>query len=109
MAAFILSVISNNCRPGQSACLTGNLMNGCVSQLADPDPSLRKWVLLCIAKLWESFEDAKATAIREGSHERVCALLADPIPEVRRLYNLSDNLLGTCSGSVCIRNFLWRL
>ena len=42
MAAFVLSVIANNCRPGQSACLDGNLLGICLSQLNDSDPMLRR-------------------------------------------------------------------
>eukprot|EP01117_Protostelium_nocturnum_P006486 TRINITY_DN2337_c0_g1_i2.p1 TRINITY_DN2337_c0_g1~~TRINITY_DN2337_c0_g1_i2.p1 ORF type:complete len:1347 (+),score=433.49 TRINITY_DN2337_c0_g1_i2:163-4203(+) len=83
MSAFILSVISNNCRPGQSACLNGNLLSICVQQLNDPDPLLRRWLILCMAKLWESFEEAKSTAVKAGIHEKLCSLLTDPIPEVR--------------------------
>jgi regulator-associated protein of mTOR len=40
-------------------------------------------LLLCIAKLWESFEDAKWTAVKEGAIEKICTLLTDPVPEVR--------------------------
>ncbi|PRP72786.1 regulatory-associated protein of mTOR isoform 2 [Planoprotostelium fungivorum] len=83
MAAFILSVITNNCRPGQSACLNGNLLNVCMSQLNDPDPLLRRWAILCMAKLWEAFEEAKWAAVRSGVHEKLCVLLTDPVPEVR--------------------------
>jgi len=32
-AAFVLSVICNNCRPGQSACLNARLLQICLSQL----------------------------------------------------------------------------
>ena len=83
MAAFILSVIANNCRPGQSACLNGNLSTVCLSQLNDADPMLRRWLVLCMAKLWESFEDAKWGAVREGAPNVLCMLLNDGVPEVR--------------------------
>ena len=43
---------------------------------------LRRWLLLCLAKLWESFEDAKVIAIKEGVLEKMCAYLNDPVPEV---------------------------
>jgi regulator-associated protein of mTOR len=86
MAAFVLSVIANNCRPGQSACLSGNLLGICLARLNDPDPMLRKWLVLCMGKLWESFEEAKWAAVRESAHERLCTLLTDPVPEVRRLF-----------------------
>eukprot|EP01114_Cavostelium_apophysatum_P011005 TRINITY_DN2516_c0_g1_i5.p1 TRINITY_DN2516_c0_g1~~TRINITY_DN2516_c0_g1_i5.p1 ORF type:complete len:1063 (+),score=306.58 TRINITY_DN2516_c0_g1_i5:92-3280(+) len=83
MAAFILSVIVSNCRPGQSACLNGNLVTICLSQLSDPDPMLRRWLVLCLAKLWDSFEEAKWAGLRDGAPEKLCSLLSDPIPEVR--------------------------
>lgn len=84
MAAFILSVIANNCLPGQLACLTADLLPICLSQLNDPDPLLRRWVVLCLAKFWESHESAKIQAIKEGGHERISVLLNDPIPEVKK-------------------------
>lgn len=74
------TLYSKNERPGQSACLNGNIISICISQLADPDPSLRRWLLLCLGKVWESFEEAKWAAIRESAHERVCSLLTDPVP-----------------------------
>jgi regulator-associated protein of mTOR len=86
MSAFILSVIANNCRPGQSACLTGNLLQVCLAQLSETDPLLRRWAILCMAKLWESFEDAKWVAVRESAPDKLCTLLNDSVPEVRFFY-----------------------
>jgi hypothetical protein len=43
---------------------------------------LRRWLLLLLAKLWESFEDAKTIAIKEGVLEKMCVYLNDPVPEV---------------------------
>eukprot|EP01119_Soliformovum_irregulare_P024456 TRINITY_DN876_c0_g1_i1.p1 TRINITY_DN876_c0_g1~~TRINITY_DN876_c0_g1_i1.p1 ORF type:complete len:1236 (+),score=415.18 TRINITY_DN876_c0_g1_i1:59-3766(+) len=83
MAAFILSVIANNCRPGQIALLDSNLLQICVQQVTDPDPSLRRWTILCIGKLWESFEDAKQRALELGIHEKLTQLINDAVPEVR--------------------------
>lgn len=83
MSAFVLSIIANNCRPGQSACLSGNLLSICLSQMTDPDPLVRRWLILCVAKLWESFEEAKLFALRENAHEKLNAMLTDPVPEVR--------------------------
>lgn len=53
----------------------------CLAQINDPDPLLRRWTALCLAKLWEDFEEAKWIALREGSHKRLCSLLTDPSPE----------------------------
>jgi regulator-associated protein of mTOR len=95
--AFILSVIcqndarQNDSRPGgpitasqgQTVCLHAKLIQICLSQLSDPDPSLRRWVVFCLAKLWENYEDAKDVAVAEKAHEKLCSLLTDPVPEVR--------------------------
>jgi regulator-associated protein of mTOR len=111
MSAFILSVISNNCRPGQSACLTGNLLSICVAQLNDPDPLLRRWVILCMAKLWEAFEEAKNSAVKEGIHEKLCPLLTDPVAEVslKSILIIIDTFCkGSSSRRLCFRNFYWR-
>jgi len=83
MAAFVLTVILDHCRPGQKACLSCNLLTVCLNQLADPDPQLRRWVIFCLSKLWENNQDAKWCAVREGAHERLCGLLSDHVPEVR--------------------------
>jgi regulatory associated protein of mTOR len=82
-AAFIISVVCNNCRPGQSACLSARLLQICLAQLNEPDSMLRRWVVFALAKLWENYEEAKWAAIREAAHEKLCILLTDPVPEVR--------------------------
>lgn len=38
---------------------------------------------MCLAKFWESHEEGKKEAIREKAHVQLCALLSDPVPEVR--------------------------
>jgi regulator-associated protein of mTOR len=95
--AFILSVIcqndakQNDSRPGgpitpsqgQTVCLQAKLIQTCLSQLTDPDPALRRWIVFCLAKLWENYEDAKDAAVQEKAHEKLCSLLTDPVPEVR--------------------------
>jgi len=95
--AFILSVIcQNDARPGetrpgaaaipsqgQTMCLPAKLIQTCISQLNEPNDQLRRWVVFCLAKLWENYEDAKEVAVQEKAHERLCSLLTDPVPEVR--------------------------
>eukprot|EP00011_Vannellida_sp_DIVA3-517-6-12_P013161 CAMPEP_0114607422 /NCGR_PEP_ID=MMETSP0168-20121206/2061_1 /TAXON_ID=95228 ORGANISM="Vannella sp., Strain DIVA3 517/6/12" /NCGR_SAMPLE_ID=MMETSP0168 /ASSEMBLY_ACC=CAM_ASM_000044 /LENGTH=1255 /DNA_ID=CAMNT_0001818301 /DNA_START=266 /DNA_END=4034 /DNA_ORIENTATION=+ len=83
MAAFILSVIMSGCRPGQSACLTGKLMTICLNQLSQSDAKLKLWCVLCLAKLWEDYEEAKEMAAREQAPKKLCLLLGDVDPEVR--------------------------
>ena len=96
MAAFIVSSIVDNYQAGQSACLHGNLLSACLNQLNDSDALVRRWVIICLAKLWENFEEAKSIAERECAHERLCALLTDPAPEVRAA---SIYALGTFIGA----------
>eukprot|EP01133_Synstelium_polycarpum_P018713 gene18713-22384_t len=100
MSAFVLSTICNNCRPGQNACLIGTLLPICLSQVNDPDPMVRRWMVLCMAKMWENFEEAKWAAIKESAHERLCLLLTDISPEVRAaaVYALGE-LIGGAEGS----------
>ncbi|ELR12837.1 regulatory-associated protein of mTOR, putative [Acanthamoeba castellanii str. Neff] len=100
MAAFVLAAICENCRPGQSACLNGKLVSICLAQINDPDPLLRRWIALCMAKLWEGFDEAKWAALRDGAHKRLCSLLTDPAPEARAaaVYALGT-FMGGASGS----------
>jgi len=51
--------------------------------LNHPDPLLRRWVVLCLAKVWENNEAGKREAIVENAHVQLCGLLTDPVPEVR--------------------------
>eukprot|EP01128_Nolandella_sp_AFSM9_P005900 TRINITY_DN2944_c0_g1_i1.p1 TRINITY_DN2944_c0_g1~~TRINITY_DN2944_c0_g1_i1.p1 ORF type:complete len:860 (+),score=160.14 TRINITY_DN2944_c0_g1_i1:42-2621(+) len=82
-AAFVLSVVCNNCRPGQIACLNASLLQICLFLVNNSDARLRRWAVLCLAKLWENYEEAKQTAIAEQAHVTLCGLLTDPTPEVR--------------------------
>lgn len=86
-AAFILSAICNGCRPGQSSCVTARLIQICLAQLSEiqpeSEPLLCKWIIFCLAKLWENSEEAKAIAVRESAREKLCALLTNPVPDVR--------------------------
>lgn len=81
--AFILSAMCNNCRPGQSACLDSKFLQIALSSLSHPDPNLRRWIILCIGKFWENYDEGKREAIQEKAHIQLCGLLTDPSPEVR--------------------------
>jgi hypothetical protein len=110
--AFVLAAVVDNCRPGQSACLNAKLLAICLANLTDPNPMLRQWVTLCLAKLWEDFDEAKWTAIREQAHQRICVLLTDPVAEVKfktlfSLFSLIfvlDIFIGSSSSSLCPGN-----
>lgn len=83
MAAFVLSAIMDQHPKGQQICLKSGLLTDCLTHLNDPDPLLRRWVILCLGKLWEDNEEARWAGVRESAHERLCGLLTDPVPEVR--------------------------
>ncbi|CAO3591263.1 unnamed protein product [Absidia cylindrospora] len=83
MSAFILSVFCTNFKMGQQACVRGNVITACLAHVKDPDPLLRQWVCLCLAQVWMNNSEAKAAAIAENGHEKLCALLEDSVPEVR--------------------------
>eukprot|EP00002_Diphylleia_rotans_P037867 TRINITY_DN8515_c0_g1_i2.p1 TRINITY_DN8515_c0_g1~~TRINITY_DN8515_c0_g1_i2.p1 ORF type:complete len:916 (+),score=160.58 TRINITY_DN8515_c0_g1_i2:65-2812(+) len=94
--AFILSKIVNNLPAAQSQCLSIGLIPACINQTQDNDSLLRQWLCMCLGKLWENHEEAKKTALRENSQDRLLTLLSDNIAQVRAaaLY-----ALGTLIGS----------
>lgn len=75
MSAFILSAIGvhfyllllivlvDSFHQGQITCLQSNLLPHLVSQFADPDPLLRRWSILCLAKLWQVSAVAIGTSL----------------------------------------------
>ncbi|CAM0135452.1 unnamed protein product [Umbelopsis sp. WA50703] len=83
MSAFILSVFCHNYKVGQQHCLRANVINACLEHVNDPDPLLRQWVCLCLSQLWMNNSEAKASAIAQNAHERLCNLLTDKVTEVR--------------------------
>ncbi|GAA5906455.1 hypothetical protein JCM6882_004440 [Rhodosporidiobolus microsporus] len=101
MCAFILAVCCRDYKPGQVACLRVNVFESCLVHLRDEDPLLRQWAILCIAMMWDDFEEAKGMGVRARVHEVFCNLLhTDPVPEVRAavMYALGT-LLGTTGSS----------
>lgn len=60
MSAFVLSVLSDNYLLGQRAILRSGIFPIFLAGLDnDSSPLLRRWMCLCIGKLWNDFEDAK--------------------------------------------------
>jgi regulator-associated protein of mTOR len=125
MCAFVLAMFCRGFRPGQAACLqritieaprrytpegselpssvlSQNVLEACLVHLSDQDPLLRQWSALCIAQLWEDFDEAKGQAIRAKVHEKFHHMLTareserELVPEVRSavLYALGT-LIGT--------------
>ncbi|KAF2273663.1 uncharacterized protein EI97DRAFT_460851 [Westerdykella ornata] len=84
MCAFIVAMFCKDYNQGQRASLSTELVDSCLLHLKDlPNPLLRQWSCLCLAKLWINYEEAKWVGIRCLAHERMCELVVDPVPEVR--------------------------
>lgn len=96
MCAFIIATFCKNYPHGQTVCLTSELMNSCITNMAEPEnPLLRQWSALCLSMLWHDFSEAKWAGIRVGAHLRVTDLWCDPVPEVRAsMLHASTNFLG---------------
>lgn len=101
MCAFILAICCRDFKTGQVACLRVNVFESCLVHLRDQDPLLRQWSALCIAMMWDDFEEAKGLGVKARVHELFCNLLhTDEVPEVRAsvMYALGT-LLGTTGSS----------
>lgn len=101
MSAFIISVICNDYLPGQKSCLPQYLHKICVNLLQDSEEEVRKWICLCLAKLWENFDDAKRVAIEDQVSRMLGGRLRDDRPEVRAA---AAYALGTLVGFQCDPN-----
>ncbi|KAF9361327.1 hypothetical protein BGX26_004185 [Mortierella sp. AD094] len=83
MCAFILATFSRDFPQGQQACLKQQVIQYCLTHVADGDHLLRQWACLCIGQLWKNYNEAKSVGLQTGAHERLTQLLSDHIPEVR--------------------------
>ncbi|KAF8940131.1 raptor N-terminal caspase like domain-containing protein [Dissophora ornata] len=83
MCAFILATFCRDFPQGQQACLKQQVIQYCLTHVADGDHLLRQWACLCIGQLWKNYNDAKSVGLQSGAHERLTQILSDPIPEVR--------------------------
>lgn len=107
MCAFILSVCCRDFRPGQAACLRVKVFDACLIHVRDDDALLRQWAVLCIAQMWDDFDEAKGFGVKSRVHELFCSMLhTDTVPEVRAavLYALGT-LLGTTGSSSTLKRF----
>lgn len=100
-AAFVLACIVNEFRDGQEAAVQGSLISICLEQLGDPCPRLRQWVAICLGRLWDRYEKARWTGVRDSAHEKLYTLLEDECPEVRAA---AVYALGTYINSVSERS-----
>jgi regulatory associated protein of mTOR len=64
MACYVLAVMMTNYPPGQDACLAANLIQSLLQQLPHSDPYLRRWLCLCLGKLWFNHLHAKTVAVQ---------------------------------------------
>ncbi|KAF1784306.1 Raptor N-terminal CASPase-like domain [Phytophthora cactorum] len=104
MAAFIISVICNKYLPGQKSCLPQYLHKICINLLQDPDEDVRKWICLCLAKLWEHFDDAKRIVIEDKVPRILGTKLRDDRPELWNCCGVAGMDLHWFDGRVCL---LW--
>ncbi|XP_035914785.1 regulatory-associated protein of mTOR [Anopheles stephensi] len=83
-AAFVLASIVHNFPNGQSSALQGQLVSICLDQLNDDsNPLLRQWLAICLGHLWQNYEQARWSGVRDNANEKLYPLLSDPHPEVR--------------------------
>ncbi|KAF9364695.1 hypothetical protein BGX34_000716 [Mortierella sp. NVP85] len=83
MCAFILATFCRDFPQGQQACLKQQVIQYCLTHIADSDHLLRQWACLCIGQMWKNYNEAKSVGLQAGAHERLTQILTDPIPEVR--------------------------
>ncbi|KAG0001089.1 hypothetical protein BGZ65_003807 [Modicella reniformis] len=83
MCAFILATFCRDFPQGQQACLKQQVIQYCLTHIADSDHLLRQWACLCIGQLWKNYNEAKSIGLQVGAQERLTQILTDPIPEVR--------------------------
>ncbi|XP_037936501.1 regulatory-associated protein of mTOR [Teleopsis dalmanni] len=101
LSAFILACIVKNFLLGQTSALQGSLVSICLEQLNDDSWLLRQWLAICLGMLWQNFEKARWSGVRDLAHEKLYALLKDAIPEVRAAAVFA---LGTFISSVTDRS-----
>ncbi|KAF3083901.1 hypothetical protein TWF569_010153 [Orbilia oligospora] len=97
MCAFILSIFCRGFHQGQVVCINPGVLQSCLAHFNEPEnPLLRQWACLCISQLWHEYPEAKWLGYKEDAHSKLCAMLVDPVPEVRTaaLYAIST-LIGT--------------
>ena len=84
MSAFVTAMFCRNFPQGKNVCLSPDLIESCIYHIQNPENALlRQWCCLCISMLWDDFPEAKWVGIRCFAHHRLCALIIDPVPEVR--------------------------
>lgn len=83
LAAFVLASIVHNFPLGQANALQGSLVSICLEQINDRCATLRQWLAICLGHLWQNYDKARWSGVRDLAHEKLYPLLQDPVPEVR--------------------------
>lgn len=102
MCAFILSAIARDYPSGQRACWSEHVFDACYDRLEEGDFLLRQWCALCIAQLWDGYDELRVWGVDKGTQDKLIALLSDDSPEVRAaaLYALGTFLGASGSADV---------
>lgn len=66
-------------------------------QIADGNALLRQWLAICLGHLWQNYDKARWSGVRDLAHEKLFPLLEYPEPEVR---TAAVYALGTFISSV---------
>lgn len=83
LAAFVLASIVHNFPMGQASALQSSLVSICLEQINDRCASLRQWLAICLGHLWQNYDKARWSGVRDLAHEKLYPLLQDNVPEVR--------------------------
>lgn len=83
LAAFVLASIVHNFPMGQASALQSSLVSICLEQINDRCASLRQWLAICLGHLWQNYDKARWSGVRDLAHEKLYPLLQDSVPEVR--------------------------
>lgn len=95
-AVFVLASIVHEFPLGQKSALQCSLISVCLGQLNSTNALHRQWSAICLGHLWHKHNTARWSGIRDLAHEKLYALLVDPVPEVRAA---AVYALGTFIGS----------
>ncbi|KAG8997859.1 hypothetical protein FRB94_002908 [Tulasnella sp. JGI-2019a] len=97
MCAFILSMVCRDYPPGQQQCFAIGLLNHAIATTRSDDYLMRQWGTLCMAILWDDFDEVKAHAIERLKVDTLLeALVFDDAAEVRAA---SFYAIGTLYGA----------
>ena len=89
MAAFILAVICDDHKKGQTVCMSSGLMEICLENIKEaalPDtgsPFFLRWLCLCLGKLWEDNPEGQKAACSTEAHKLLASLSTHPSPDTR--------------------------